>query len=401
MAKEVEIVVEDDGKPSAENREVAIRETPSVPMHAMERTADEIVARLDKIREVQKRAMSEGTDYGVIPGTERKVKDSSGKDVDISPRTLLKAGAEKLCVLFNLDAQFTGDGNSEQMVTKTYEVNGKTEKVEHLIVKRYCTIYSQASGARLGGASAMCSTLESKYQFRKGQRFCPKCNKPALIHTKRNPNDWWCSKYMDGCSENFQGDDPRIVNQQVGDIPNLKVADQFNTAIRIAEKRALVASVRLVTGASAIFDEEMPDEDVDANKATPAAEDKGSETKSEKKPAPKSRPTSEKAAEGTGTQGNPNHSAQASNGSAVGQGDKPKPAPAPKSGTVTPEQAQELTELFDNIPLGPSETREQKLARTLRMVSAPIDGDFSGVPAPNFNVLKQMLNKQIENAAKA
>ena len=41
-------------------------------------------------------------------------KDKDGKD--ISKPTLLKPGAEKLCVLFNLDAQFNGDGNSEQII---------------------------------------------------------------------------------------------------------------------------------------------------------------------------------------------------------------------------------------------------------------------------------------------
>jgi hypothetical protein len=53
--------------------------------------AGELVARLDVIREAMHDAMREGVDYGVIPGT--------GKP------TLLKPGAEKLGVLFQLDVQ--------------------------------------------------------------------------------------------------------------------------------------------------------------------------------------------------------------------------------------------------------------------------------------------------------
>jgi hypothetical protein len=54
--------------------------------------ASELVARLDVIREAMNTAMVQGVDYGVIPGTGSKP-------------TLLKPGAEKLGVLFQLDVQ--------------------------------------------------------------------------------------------------------------------------------------------------------------------------------------------------------------------------------------------------------------------------------------------------------
>jgi hypothetical protein len=201
----------------------------------MELSADDIVQRLEKIQDVQRRAMKPKIDYGVIPGTGSKP-------------TLLKAGAEKLCVLFRLDAQFeTQTVFSEQ----------------HMTAITKCTIYHQMTQQRLGGATALCSSRESKYAYRKGSRKCPSCGKETLIHTKRNPEDWWCNKYKDGCGANFDKAESAVVNQQVGRVENENVADQFPTVMRMAEKRALIATVRLVTGASAIFDEPMADAEPD------------------------------------------------------------------------------------------------------------------------------------------
>lgn len=391
MAREAEIV--DDSKPSNNNnREVAVREEHAVAP-AQERTADEIIARLDKIRDVQRRAMDRDIDFGVIPGTERKDKD--GKD--ISKPTLLKPGAEKLCVLFNLDAQFTGDGNSEQIIVEQLPDG---TKIRHMIVKRYCTIYSQVSGARLGGASAVCSTLESKYAYRQGSRLCPKCSKPTIIKPKARegkPEQWWCNKYKDGCGENFEINDPKITGQQVGRIANVDVADQYNTVIRIGEKRSLVAAVRQVTGASAIFDEESPD--IEGGHQEPDNTGAGA---SEAKTNAKSQGAAKKAAAGTGTQGNGvsdiSEGATGDPGGAEAIDDPREQAATAKVGKVTPEQAAELTALFEKTPLAPNQTREQKLGMLLKMVSAK--GDFSDVPGPNFKVMKQILEKQIEGAAK-
>src|SRR5690348_2850203 len=54
--------------------------------------AGELVARLDTIKEVMRTAMQPNVDYGVIPGTGSKP-------------TLLKPGAEKLAVTFQLDVE--------------------------------------------------------------------------------------------------------------------------------------------------------------------------------------------------------------------------------------------------------------------------------------------------------
>jgi len=177
--------------------------------------------------------MVENIDYGKIPGTGSKP-------------TLLKAGAEKLAMMFQFDVEFE--------TQKNFHNDG------HLTVESKCILFHAPSGTRLGSANAVCSTRESKYAYRKAQRICPVCNKPAIIKGKVDyGGGWLCWKKRDGCGMQFNDDEPAIVDQQEGEIPNDRVADQFNTCIRMSEKRALIAAVRIVTGCSSIFDEEMPD----------------------------------------------------------------------------------------------------------------------------------------------
>lgn len=205
---------------------------PVAAQAVMELSADDIVNRLEKIQDVQRRAMKPKIDYGTIPGTGSKP-------------TLLKAGAEKLCVLFRLDAQF------------------ETQQIfdgPHLTATTKCVIYHQATGQRLGAATALCSSKESKYAYRKGSRKCPQCGKEAIIKGKAEYGGGWiCFKKKDGCGAKFADDDASIIGQAAGRIANENVADEFPTVLRMAEKRALIAAVRLVTGASAIFDEPMSD----------------------------------------------------------------------------------------------------------------------------------------------
>ena len=57
-----------------------------------ELSIDSLIAQVAKVQEAMKAVMKSGEHYGVIPGTEKP--------------TLLKPGAEKLCLLFRLDPQY-------------------------------------------------------------------------------------------------------------------------------------------------------------------------------------------------------------------------------------------------------------------------------------------------------
>jgi hypothetical protein len=63
---------------------------------------------------------------------------------------------------------------------------------------------------------------------------------------------------MGGCGVKFADDEQAITSQPVGRVPKDDIADSYNTVCRIAEKRSYVAATRLVTGASGLFDEEIP-----------------------------------------------------------------------------------------------------------------------------------------------
>ena len=195
-----------------------------------ELSVDVVVHRLETIENLMRRAMKPSVDYGVIPGTG-------------SRPTLLKAGAEKLCVMFRLSPQYT--------TIKTYEGH-------HLSVESACRMIAP-DGSLLGEANAICSTMESKYAYRKAEKTCPSCGKQAIIKGKAEyGGGWLCWKKKNGCGAQFLDDEPTIISQPTGRVPNEDLPDLYNTVIRIAEKRALIAAVRLVTGCSSIFDEEMP-----------------------------------------------------------------------------------------------------------------------------------------------
>jgi len=202
----------------------------------------DLVKRLEAIKETASRAMEENVDFGKIPGTDKP--------------TLLKPGAEKLAVLFKLDPEPENE--------KRWEENG------HLTVVSRTTLYDKESGVRCGTGEAICSTREKKYAKRQAGRKCPVCSKEAIIKGKAEYGGGWiCFKKKGGCGEKFPEDQPAIVQQEVGEIDNPDLPDTWNTIDKMASKRSLVAAVLIVTGASAIFTQDL-DEQVDAAATSPA-----------------------------------------------------------------------------------------------------------------------------------
>ena len=216
---EGEIVEEHTGAlvPISRGHQLAV--TPDV-------SAGDLVRRLDVIRDAMTNAMQDDVDYGVIPGTDKP--------------TLLKPGAEKLSVLFQLDVQLENE--------KTWLPG------DHLVVSSKATVFHAPSGARLGYGEGLCSTREAKYAFRNANRKCPACGAEAIIKGKAEYGGGWvCFKKKNGCGAKFADDDAAITNQAVGQIDNPALPDLWNTVVKMAEKRARVDAVLAVTGASALF----------------------------------------------------------------------------------------------------------------------------------------------------
>jgi hypothetical protein len=194
--------------------------------------AKELVERLAVIREAMDTAMIRDVDYGVIPGTDKP--------------TLYKPGSEKLGVLFQLDVQLTNE--------KTWGPG------EHLTVISHATVFHAPTGARLGYGEGICSTREKKYGKRKQERLCPACNAPAVIKGKEEyGGGWLCWAKRNGCGAKFDDGDAAIESQETGEVENPDLPDLWNTIDKMASKRARIDAVLAVTGASALFTQDMDD----------------------------------------------------------------------------------------------------------------------------------------------
>ena len=194
---------------------------------------DDVIQQVQKIQRVMEAVMRSGEHYGVIPGTGTKP-------------TLLKPGAEKLCLVFRLDPQ--------------YEVTETMPDGAHLSVTSRCTLYHIPTSNRMGSGMGSCSTKEKKYAWREAKRVCPACGKDAIIRGKTEYGGGWvCFKKKDGCGSKFSENDALITGQLMGRVANPDLADQYNTILKMANKRALVAAVLNVTAASDIFTQDLED----------------------------------------------------------------------------------------------------------------------------------------------
>lgn len=224
-------ITEEPGREIVPVAPVALAVTPTV-------TAEELVARLAVIHEAADKAMTEDVDYGVIPGTNKP--------------TLLKPGAEKLGVLFQLDVQLSNEK--------------RWGPGDHLTVTSHATVFHAPSGSRLGYGEGVCSTRERKYAYRTAKQTCPDCGSEAVFKSKHPPRDrpndtpgWYCWTKKGGCGANFAADDVRITGQERGDVDNPDLPDLWNTVVKMAEKRARIDAVLAVTGASAMFTQDIED----------------------------------------------------------------------------------------------------------------------------------------------
>jgi hypothetical protein len=218
---------------SAPSLDVAVRTTPVAPATlATSQSVDEMIARVEKIGAVREKVMKVDVHYGVIPGTGKKP-------------SLLKPGAEILAQTFLLDPQLTH--------TKTWLDDG------HLFVDAVCVVYHAPTGTRLGRASGFCSTREEKYAWRKAMRVCPSCGEPQIRRSKHG-EEWYCWKKEGGCGATFPIGDDRITSQDEGRVANPNLPDTYNTVIKMAEKRALIAAILITTGASSDFTQDVEDQ---------------------------------------------------------------------------------------------------------------------------------------------
>ncbi len=204
------------------------------------------IARRNALVEFVKAVMVDKTDYGVIPGTDKP--------------TLLKPGAEKLNTLFGLSSRFT-------IIEKETDWTGKEHGGEPFFYFVYrCQLWR--GDRQIAESDGSCNSMEKKYRYRKGERVCPECGKPAIKRSKFPPREdptaqpgWYCYDKIGGCGYVFLATDPRIIDQQVGQVINPDIAEQVNTIQKMAQKRALIAATLLAVNASEFFTQDVEDMD--------------------------------------------------------------------------------------------------------------------------------------------
>lgn len=219
-----------------------IEQPRSTALDAVGRKAaiDDLLNKVALVMEVQERIMKQGEHYGTVPGCGDKP-------------ALFKAGAEKLGMTFRLKPTFN--------VSERDMGNGHREyRVDCLL-----------SDGTMGVGT--CSTMESKYRYRQGERKCPECGKATIITGKKEyGGGFLCFAKKGGCGAKFADDDQRITGQFVGKVEHDNPADFYNTCLKMGKKRAHVDAIITATACSDIFTQDVEEMVAQADAtAAPAA----------------------------------------------------------------------------------------------------------------------------------
>jgi hypothetical protein len=216
-----------------DNTEIALRnDAPALPA-AYGMSVREVVAQASKIQECMKALMREGEHYGAsFPGDAKK--------------NLLKPGADKLCFMF----RFRPDFRQESL-----ELPGG-----HREIRTRCEIFHIETGVKLAEGVGTCSTMESKYRWRKAALKCPACGKETIIKGKAEYGGGWvCYAKNGGCGAKYRDGDAAVEKQKTGKIENPDIADTYNTVLKMSKKRAYVDAVITACAASDIFTQDAED----------------------------------------------------------------------------------------------------------------------------------------------
>jgi hypothetical protein len=204
----------------------------------------------ERIAQIQRGLMDKDVDFGTIPGTPKP--------------TLLKPGAEKLCDFYRFAADF---------IPERYVGDGQT--APHLAYKTRCELHQgNLDGPIVAVGYGSANSWERRYRYRTGERACPECGAVGtLLRSKRGKPEWFCWAKKGGCGKTFDIKDPKVVEQQVGDIENPDPWDLDTTLLKMAEKRAHVDATLRATAASGLFTQDVEDLGPQAQEEPPQPED--------------------------------------------------------------------------------------------------------------------------------
>ena len=173
----------------------------------------EIISHVATVQEVMRAVMKPNVHYGTISGTDKP--------------TLLKPGAEVLCMAFRIADSYAIEDLSDALTVR-YRVT--------------CTGTHQITGVALGAGMGEASSGEEKYKWRKAfeQEF------------NATPENMRRKKYGYSKKNNSQYETMQVRTEP---------ADLANTILKMANKRAKMAMVLNVTAASDCFNQDLEDMD--------------------------------------------------------------------------------------------------------------------------------------------
>ena len=210
------------------NALVATPQAETLPMDPMMGLV-ELKKRAEMVTEIKRQIMRDNVHYGVIPGCGSKP-------------TLLKNGAELLCMAFKLapdakvEIQDLGNGHREYTVTTT--------------------LVSITTGTPIATGLGSCSTMESKYRYRGNE--LENTGKPV-------PKEYWNSKdpaVLGGRGFTAKKDENgawMIFRKGDKKSENPDIADVYNTVLKMASKRSLIDATLKATGGSCEFTQDLED----------------------------------------------------------------------------------------------------------------------------------------------
>jgi hypothetical protein len=185
-------------------------------------TIQNMLERRELLVEATSSFMKEGLHYGKVPG--------------IPKPFLQKPGAEALRMFFGY--------------TTSYKIDERNFEGGHREFLVTCSVYK--SGELIGQGVGSCSTLEKKYRYRGSDH----------VSTGRPvPQEYWKSRDQSLLGEGMihsKVDGQWMICKKGEPIENPDIADQYNTVLKMAKKRAEVDATITTTGASEYF---MQDED--------------------------------------------------------------------------------------------------------------------------------------------
>lgn len=221
---------------ATDNERALVAREDLVPDFAI--SPEEAASRIRKLQQFVQGQMHDGSDFGVIPGTNKP--------------TLLKPGAEKLCNLFGFAI--------EQEVTQRTE---RWEDPGFFYYEVKVGLRNKRTGHIEAEGFGSANSKESRYRYRWQGAECPSCGKAAIMRSKYPPRDrpddepgWYCNPKADGCGANIPFEAGNFERTRV---ENPDIYDQVNTLLKMAAKRALVDATLKAVRASDLFTQDLED----------------------------------------------------------------------------------------------------------------------------------------------